>query len=266
VGCCPSTVSKYHKEVITLHFYFSGVRDQEALDWLTLAGVQRILVDVYDFQRHQESATFSWDGALALDSGAYRLFKKNKRRKKPVEPMPFEQYLAIARSHPFAFIVQQDEVGNPEATAQNWEIARPYTAELPLMPVWQWGGDDGYLRALLDEAPVVGIGGLAPALHDKDEAALSAMTTLAEHYPQRFHVFGLSWPRAITRLAPLLASADSSVWLRPKTKGLVVFRHTQHGYLSHAPARVLGMEHFDIADRCIASAQAIEAFCEEVVA
>jgi hypothetical protein len=26
------------------------------------------------------------------------------------------------------------------------------------------------------------------------------------------------------------------------------------------------MEHFDIADRCIASAQAIEAFCEEVVA
>jgi len=240
------------------------------------AGVHRLLVDSTDLPN------INWDNHpdTALDSGAYRLFKENRSILDipSGKPSSLEDYLATAVSHPFTFCVAPDVIGDMEATLKLWEMVK-HTGN-PFVPVWQWGADEAILYQLLDQAPLVGIGGCVPWMRvdtsrkrskeaialDKEqrERHFEALQAICQQHGDRLHVFGLCWVKAIDALKDSLYSADSSHWLVGARKAKVIFQHSRTGHLSEAPARCLPFaKEWDRRQRCVENARAIAQFLGE---
>lgn len=211
-------------------YYFSGVGDAATFDILREAGVRHILVDPYDLKHIPED----WDGELALDSGAYKEFKEGRS-------MSLEEYVQVIRSRKFSMIFNKDVIGDGEQSFLNWKalLGMGVGQYCDLIPVWGWGDTGGdRLDAYLIER-VVGVGGLAKAMRDKDEDMLKGLSQKVSEFPGRFHLFGLNWVKAINSLHPIAFSADSSKWLDAGRYGSVAFIHSTTGKLGLAPARCL---------------------------
>lgn len=248
------------------HFYFSGIGEIKSYDLLKINGASHLLVDPHDLAN-----VSTWQGPLALDSGAYRLFKEGMKKGAPLEltPAMTAELLRPLDPNRFTFITTCDVIGNPEKTYRNWRtLMRDY--RLTTMPVWQWGAPIEHLREYLSESQLVGLGGTVPLLRNKQakdfaaeitvrgipvtremlkqavksyeasrRAILEQLGEICARYPGRFHFFGLCWMQAINQLTPYLFSADSSLWLEGARKGLAVFVHAQTGKLAHAPKRAI---------------------------
>ena len=136
------------------------------------------------------------------------------------------------------------------------------------------GNPRKYLEAYLSEAKTVGIGGIARIMRaggkTKEEVKLrdtvvKELLALCRECPDRFHIFGLNYLKAIETLAPWAKSADSSNWLRGGRYGYVIFKHTKNNHLTQAPAKFIpDYKNLDRAGRCILSAQNIECFLAEI--
>ncbi len=243
-------------------FFFSGISDIKSYDLLKTNGASHLLVDPYDLAN-----VTIWQGPIALDSGAYRLFKEGRKKETPIEltPAMTAELLRPLNLNRFTFVTTCDVIGNPEKTHRNWRtLMRDY--RLATMPVWQWGAPVEHLHEYLGESQLVGLGGTVPLLRNKqakDFAAeinakglpvtcetlkqaakayeagrrmiLEQLGEICARHPGRFHFFGLCWMQAINQLAPYLFSADSSLWLEGARKGLAVFVHAHTGKLAHAP-------------------------------
>lgn len=225
---------------------------------LRAAGVTRILVDPFDL-RHVNH----WPGRVALDSGAYRSFKKNIS-------IDLADYCNIIDAYDpvydFDFTVALDAIGNPKRTMINWKSLRNRPK---MMPVWQWNAKADHLRKYLDSAPVVGIGGLVPLMRSKDERMLEKLLRLCHRYPRRFHLLGMNWLKCFNELGDLVVSADTSKFLDGARYGHLIFTNTKTGLLSQCPARVLvasGHARPELLEdrtlRCIENARNMEAFCK----
>ena len=79
--------------------------------------------------------------------------------------------------------------------------------------MWHWNDKQKTLEKYLDEAEVVGIGGLVTRMRAKDERMLKDLEKLCLKYPNRFHVFGMNWLKTIEILRGVVASADTSKFL-----------------------------------------------------
>lgn len=250
-----------------MKFYFSGIASAEEFTLLQEAGIQRLLVDPTDLPNIQ------WQEGLevVLDSGAYRAFRGGKS-------IDVDSYLEVARSQPFTLVVAPDVIGDMDQTLKHWHRVKDNA--LPLLPVWQWGADESILTQLLDEAPLVGIGGCVPwmrvdnsrkrdkadikADEERREANFDKLKAICQQHGDRLHVFGLCWVKAMEELADCLYSADSSHWLVGARKGAVIFRNTRTGHLSQAPSGVLPFaQGWDRRQRCIENAKAMCAFLGE---
>ncbi|MBE9180247.1 hypothetical protein IQ268_16915 [Oculatella sp. LEGE 06141] len=251
-----------------MKFYFSGIASKSEVAMLQAAGIQRVLVDPVDLKNIQ-----GWEIETALDSGAYRQFKKG------VEIIDFEDYMELWKTQPFAFVTDPDIIGDPVWSFARWRLLKDWGIA-NLLPVWTWGSDESMLHEMLDEAPLVGIGGCVPWLRvdkrrDRDPADIKAdeerreqnfayLKQLCQWHGDQFHVFGLCWERAIEELADCLYSADSSHWLVGARKGAVIFKHSRSGRLSQAPARVLSFARdWNREKRCIENAKALADFLRE---
>ena len=252
-----------------MRYFFSGIGSTEERDMLQEAGVTRILVDPTDLHNAD-----GMNAQVALDSGAYHAFKNRTT-------IDVDRYLEVVRSRSFEFIVAPDVLGDMDATIANWN--RVKNCGLPLVPVWQWGSDEGILHQFLNEAPLVGIGACVPWMrvdHRRNRTAeeivsdeerrvanLKKLKAICEQYGDRLHVFGLCWEKAIEELADCLYSADSSHCLCGVRKGTVIFQNTRTGHLSNAPAKVLPFaQKWDRRQRCIKNARAIAQFLGEPLA
>jgi hypothetical protein len=229
-----------------MKFYFSGVSGASEYGMLAAAGVRHLLVDQFDLPHVPRGRE-----RVALDSGAYRAMKKNVC-------LSVDDYIRLIRnSGPFDFVVSLDVIGDPARSRDNWEAMR--RAGVEALPVWQWGARQDELRAYLDEAQIVGIGGLATLMRDKDARMLDELTAICESFPDRLHVFGMNWLRAIERLKDKVYSADSSKWLDGARYSHVIFTNTRTGHLSQAPAKALNLT-LDRSERCILSARNLEEY------
>lgn len=234
--------------------YFSGVAGQSEAGMLAEAGVSALLADPTD--AGNAGAHVRAGGAFALDSGAYRAHKQGT----PLPPLP--EYLSLAGSCGARWAVAPDVFGDPDASFRAWNRARgpAAAAGVQLVPVWAWGGYREYLYRLLDAAPLVAVGGLVPAMRAKDERMLRELGEICRAHPNRLHLLGANWLRALEELAPYAASADTSKWLDGGRYGSVIFTHTRTGRLSQAPFRVLpGCADWDRRRRCVESARAMAA-------
>jgi hypothetical protein len=256
-----------------MKFYFSGIASGDEFSMLQEAGISRLLVDSRDLV----NIDWGYGADVALDLGAYRLFKEGRTIldiPSAKSTLSLESYLATAIAHPFDFVVSPDVIGDMGTTLKLWEMDK-HTG-IPFVPVWQWGADETVLYQLLDEAPIVGVGGCVPWMRvdnsrkrseaidqDKEqrERNFEKLQIICQQFPDRFHVFGLCWVKAINALKDSLYSADSSHWLVGARKAKVIFQHSKTGYLSEAPAGVLPFaKAWDRRQRCIENAKAIAQF------
>ena len=247
-----------------MEYYFSGIQSKQELTWLLEAGIRRILVDPVQWRQVVSKAALPDDMQIALDSGAYRAFKKGQEHL-----MPLAEYESIAMSYPFDFVVSPDVIGDWQRSYEQWQQAIELI-EAPLVPVWQWGAPMDILKEMLDASALVGVGGCQPWLHVNGanqtakhvrKESVHRLTQICEQYPGRLHVFGLCWEGAIEALKGTLASGDSSHYLCGARKGQVIFVNTRTAHLSKAPARVLTIaKTWSRPERCINNAKAIASF------
>lgn len=246
-----------------MDFYFSGIAGRQEFEMLAAAGVKNLLVD------HADARHIPFPRRIEmLDSGAYRSFKLGV-------DLTVEDFLQTAKTlaRRADSIVAPDCIGNPAKTFRRWQRIKAEIAHKRLIPVWEWASPRKYLEAYLSEAKIVGIGGIARIMRaggkTKEETKLRDTVTnelfeLCREFPQRFHVFGLNYLKAIETLAPWARSADSSNWLRGGRYGYVIFKHTKNNHLTQAPAKFIPeYKNLDRAGRCIASARNIESFLNE---
>ena len=226
------------------------------------AGVTNILIDQFDL-KHLDG----WQGSVALDSGAYRLFKarqkgNGKKVKQLEECLAYPWYAKIAGSRVFDFVVSLDVISDPAKTFNNW-FSIPHAEGIQWVPVWHWGSDQHYLETYLKQAQVIGIGGLVGLMREKDQEMLDQVIELCERHPDRFHIFGINWLKAIETLRDLIYSGDTSKWLDGGRYASIIFKHTRNGHLQQAPARVLPWaKGWDRRQRCVENAREMMNFCQ----
>lgn len=247
-----------------MKFYFSGIKDVKTFALLEAAKVKNILTDTTDARNIPFNRRIG-----ILDSGAYRCFKKGLE----IDLRVYLAHVATLEAR-CDLITHPDVIGNHRQTFINWQAVKdaPLIRDR-LIPVWQWNAPKVHLEEFLKESKIVGIGGLAKIFHDDKtkeekrlrEETLDALLELCVKYPQRFHIFGLNYLKAVEKLAPFALSGDSSNWLRGRKKGLVIFRHTGNGHLSQAPRKFI-REYKELSpdEVCIESARNIENFLAEV--
>lgn len=243
-----------------MKFYFSGISDPDTFAMLEAARVQNILVD------HQQIRNLPEQQKIGiLDSGAFRHFRASSQ-------ISLNQYRLTVKNclERAEFIVAPDVINDPQQSFLNWLAVKDTPVlKSKLFPVWQWNAPFEYLQKYLDNAPVVGIGGLAQIFRNDTtpeecalrEETLELLLYLCQKFPQRFHIFGLNYLTGIQQLGPFAYSADSSVWLRGARYGYLIFQHSKTKNLTQAPARNLPFSrHFNREQRCIANAKNIENF------
>ncbi|HEX9370786.1 MAG TPA: hypothetical protein VF897_07255 [Roseiflexaceae bacterium] len=232
-----------------MELYFSGIGGTQEAAFLRAAGVRHVLADVVDWHR-----ITAWSGKRILDSGAYRAFKDS------IILPSIPAYIAMAHQSEADWFLQQDVVGDQETTYANWLQMRH---ELRCLPVWQWGADRSYLVQLPDEVRdrPIAVGGLARHMHAHDEAMLAELVGLCSAYPDRFHILGAGWIKAIEALRWLALSCDTSKFMTGGRNGMVVFVN-ESARLVEAPFRALPWAaDWDRARRCVESARALDQFC-----
>lgn len=235
--------------------YFSGISSRVEASYLRSAGVEYALVDPKDVVNVFDNDV-SWFPHTALDSGAYRAFRRDQQ-------VDVNSYLGLTsyyRPH-MDFMVMPDIIDQPAQTFLRWQSLKAAGLADRFVPVWAWGYDLSMLDAYLQDAPLVAIGGLVPLMRAKNEATLNELRAMCMATPGRFHLLGLNWLRAIEELCTLAASFDTSKWLDGGRYGHVIFTNTRTGRLSAAPARHIPQyASMTRAERCVNNAREMAAY------
>lgn len=226
-------------------FFFAGLRSDKEREMLMQANVQHVLVDPLDYERKEGF------NHILLDSGAYRKWKKGTN-------VSLEEYCTIMDKAECDYYISFDVIESPKDSFKNYKILRKKGYDV--IPVWHFNSDIKYLNYYLKKAEIVGIGALVPFMVEKDLNMLAAIRKLCQKHPNKFHIFGICWCKAINKLKDLLFSCDSSLWLQAARRGCIIYFSPRHNYLSPVPKRFLKKPNMTREDRCIESAKNINKF------
>lgn len=213
-----------------MRFYFSGVERNAEQAQLEKAGVSRILVDPTQYARLNGGAD---QFSIALDSGAYRIWKAKGESSLTAYMMAVEGYQG--KGAVFDFVTSLDDMESWEATRQNFLDWREM-CEVPVVPVWHYGEPTDLLTEYLDLSPEVGIGGLVPHLFTKapkeqKEECRKVVIALCAAYPHRLRLFGACDISLLNAVKDSALSADSSLWLRGQRRGAYIHVNERNGKL-----------------------------------
>lgn len=204
-----------------MDLYFSGINDARTLEMAGRAGVTHILLNVCDLHLLASPRPH-----VIVDSPAYRKFKGKK-----VPDIPgYVELLAHAKAlgHRFDFTITYDEFNDPKGSLRNWNhLFRQYG--LQTVPVFHLHGDRSILKDYLMASEVVALGGLVPAMRERDMDSLHSVMDLCRANPNRFHFLGLNWLGALAWLMPYLRSADTSKWLDGRRYRHLIHRDEETG-------------------------------------
>jgi hypothetical protein len=231
--------------------YFSGVGGKEERAILREAGATHVLADIFDY-----AGIADWPGRKILDSGEYRRFKQGAQ-------LPsIDEYIAFASDSSCEWFLQQDVIGDPAATWQNWLLMQHAPK---CMPVYQWGSDPALMQQILatcGERPIA-IGGLVMAMRAHDEQMLAELVTLCQTYPGRFHILGMAWTKAIEAVRWLARSGDSSMFMTGGRHAMLVFENTSARLIAVPFRAIPEAAGWDRRTRCLKNAQALQAYCNQ---
>jgi hypothetical protein len=258
-----------------MRLYFSGISGREELRWIIKSKTKHWLIDWVDLKKilnysscktiqKQWKAIIPDDVSIIIDSGAYKFFKKGKS-------FPLTEYLDFLNSIPLSRVhkvIMPDVIGDFEATWNNYLEVK--NLPFPWIPVWGWGDSHERLAVYLDSFEVVGIGGLVKLMRlhkseDKDEKRLAEETCeklifLTEQYPNRFHIFGTNWLKALQQFTYAYSCDTSKAWDGARY-GSIIFKHTINQNMCIAPARVIPeYKHLTRGQLCVKSVCNLDAF------
>jgi len=225
-------------------FYFSGVSGKPEATYLVNNGIRHFLIDYIDYQKVKD--LLPDQAEIIIDSGAYKVFKGK------LKEINIAALTDCANDPRVKFVVAPDVIGDEEKTKSNWETVKGMK-NIPWLPVWGSYSSESLLHEYLSEFEIVGIGALVDRLRKgyakeykddkeaKKEAAvfLKYLVNITKQYPNRFHLFGVCWPKAINELMPYCYSMDSSKWITTaKKRQEILFRHSISNEIRNAPVFV----------------------------
>lgn len=197
-----------------MRLYFSGISSDETLAFVNQAGVSHLLFDQFDLIK-------VWPAprrGIVLDSGAYRAAKKGWQLDVDAYALVIRQ--ALEAEHRFDFIVNLDVIreesgriiSDPLESLHNWNVLRR-KYQIDTVPVYTRETPPHLLDSYIACSEIVGLGGLAVAMREKDEEAIEWAFRLCRQFPRRMHAFGLNNLDALACMMPYLFSADTSKFL-----------------------------------------------------
>jgi hypothetical protein len=185
---------------------------------------------------------FSNDSCVGvmIDSGAYSLYNKLKKRKrKPkqdeLEEISIDEYMEFLRKHPSRVCVNLDHIGDAEKSFQNYSSMRECGFD-PL-PVFHVGSDPRYLTEYMKLCDYVGIGGLAGKDYRRQRKALDRIfpdfLLDDDGRPRvKLHGFGIGSFELLRRFP--WYSADTQSWVEYLRRGFVLVPPYRNGQLSYS--------------------------------
>lgn len=213
---------------------FSGIASPKEYELLETAGATHLLADQFDIRFIPEERQ-----NVTLDCGAYKLSKRGLT-------VDVKLYIKVADSRAFVDRIAPDVIGDPAQTLKNWKLVR--RCGVKFVPVFQWGAPPDHLKYYLDDSELVALGGLVTIFHEKEtqeqkklrERTLRELIKLCANFPQRFHLLGGHWLKALDRLKDTVRSFDSAKWISSAGKGRVIFTNRRtRPFLAVAPQKVI---------------------------
>lgn len=218
-----------------MRFYFSGVESESELEMLREAGVSRLLLDPWQMDKlHDKLGGFR----LALDSGAYRLFKQNKARNLAGYAETVDTWQR--RGYEFDFVTTLDDMENSTRSYDDW-VDLEIILDQDVVPVWHYDDPysllETYFAATTDGE--VGLGGLVPNLFtdahaDTKARARDRIASFCEQWPERVRLFGACDLPLLNAVKDMALSADSSFWIRGRRRGAGFYVNRKTGHLCEA--------------------------------
>lgn len=217
-----------------MDFYFSGVEGKSELAMLREAGVSRLLLDPTQIAKlHGELDGFR----LALDSGAYRLFKQNRARNLAAYAEIVERW---QQHYAFDFVTTLDDLENRKRSYDDW-VDLEIMLDQDVLPVWHWSPEpmDDLLLYIDAGCIETGIGALVPYLFTdaKKESKVwcrRSVQGFCRAYPGRFRLFGACDLPLLNAVKDIALSADSSFWIRGRRRGAGFYVNRKTGRLCEA--------------------------------
>jgi hypothetical protein len=256
-----------------MKMYFSGIASESEAEWLQQAGIHDYLSDPTD-SRHVPANAKNF----ALDSGAYRAFKKGQPITADTIPQWFDAIqdtISDMDNRKVDFITMPDVLGDPDATMHNWEVCEElirqqfsdarYWVE-DIVPVWQWGSPKKTLRYFDSHIfgfRTIAIGGCVPWMRDKNEDNLMELADICRTYGSKLHILGCNWLKAIELLDPLVKSCDTSKWLDGARYGQAI--QQIDGHLRSVEKRSCGMSMATREELCVLCATTLNSYCNHGV-
>jgi hypothetical protein len=221
-----------------MRFYFSGVEGKAELAMLREAGASRLLVDPTQLARLDGEL----DGfRLALDSGAYRLFKQNKPRHLAGYAYTVEEWQN--RGYAFDFVTTLDDLGDRQRTWRDW-LDLSLMLDCYVLPVWHYSQPEMidlflYWDKLAGTNLGIGVGGLVPYLFtdaskEAREQCRKFVGALCDSMAGRYRLFGSCDLPLLNAVKDTALSADSSFWLRGRRRGVGFYVNSKTGQLCQA--------------------------------
>lgn len=215
-----------------MKFNFSGIQSKVEMSWLLASGVQQVLVNSFDLKNLPELPQRA-ELKIGLDYPAYKIWKSGGT-------LDIFRYLETATDpqYNFQFITSPDVIGNAKDSYKHWQLSQHWLEHncphrTPLIPVWHWGADLGWLHQYLDSTQIVGVGALVPWMRmgksrvESERATaqkqLHILVGLCEKYPQRLELYGINWTVALNAVKNTAWGGDSSIWLEGARYGWLIF-------------------------------------------
>jgi hypothetical protein len=233
--------------------YFSGVAGRCEAEILHRAGVTSYVVDTRDARNMPYMPI---KGRVVVDSGAYRAWKSGK-------PLTVEGWVTSLPDDPrIEAFIMPDVIGDWPETRARWVEVSKMTLPHPVWPVWTWGAPMADLRELLDQSPVVCVGGMVKLLRDGDKRALMGLRSVATKHGDRLHILGMNSLASIDLVGPLVRSYDTSKWIDGGRYATAVLCH--NGRLYDRPARSIdNWAGLDRKGRMYVWAKTLESHCNK---
>ena len=153
---------------------------------------------------------------LALDSGAWSVFKRKKKITIDIDRLVF--FLLVHKDQlelcfSLDVIDYDEDVGGGGKSYENWQYIRRYVPNI--VPVYHWGKNLKYSESYLRESKYMGMGGIAEALPKKREELLGHVwrTCFLDHTGKpRAKIHGLGLTSTILVAKWPWYSVDSTSW------------------------------------------------------
>lgn len=171
----------------------------------------------YAYPRQFDNAVEAGVHRIMVDSGAFSADQSGT-------PIDYDEYLqfVVDRKDKIDIAVALDVIASGEESLRNYDHGRRFVPDI--MPVWHIGESREILDYYVQNAPYVGIGGMAGDVVNWRRLSPALRKVFAWYPDHNFHAFGINDPR-VTSLP--FYSCDALTWRNGSRFGQIIVPGTR---------------------------------------